>query len=132
MTNEGKKAEDKGKEEDVEEISKAGETKEGTNKGQKAEDKDKEEDVLEVMNEGKTAEDMGKEEEVEEISKAGEGWDRNVIISDEKARGGGRAEKEWCRAPIEEGRNQRGRGRIRGAEYPPGCEANRYSGQLHW
>ena len=63
-----------------------------------------------MMDDGKKAEDMGKEEDEEEISKAGEGWDRNGIISEEEARGGGRAEKEWCWAPVEEGRNQYGVG----------------------
>ena len=62
------------------------------------------------MNEGKKAEDKGKEEDVEEISKAGEGWDRNVIIPEEKTRGRGLAEKEWCIASIEEGRNRYGAG----------------------
>ena len=67
--------------------------KENTNKGQKAEDKGKEEDIKEVMNGGKKAEDKGKEEDVEEISKAGEGWDRNVLISEERRGEGGAPRK---------------------------------------
>ena len=58
------------------------------------------------MNEGKKAEEKSKEEDVEEVSHAGESWSRNVIIEEEKARGGERAEKGWCMTPVEEGRNQ--------------------------
>ena len=55
-------------------------------------------------------EDKGKEEDDEEVSKAGESWVRNAIIQEEKARGGEREEKGWCRTPVGKGRNRYGPG----------------------
>ena len=96
-------------------------TKENTKGGKKAEEKGKKEDVEEVTNEGKKAEDKGKEEDVVEVSKAGESWSRNVIITEEKARGGECAEEglvyDTCRGgekPVG------GRGRLRWTEYSLG------------
>ena len=72
-----------------------------TNKGKKEEGE---------LDEKMKAEDKGKKEDVEEVSKAGESWSRNVIIEEEKVRGGERAEKGWCMTPVGKGRNRYGAG----------------------